>query len=403
MARMVDIENGGAFFESLADPRHERNRKHRLVGVIVVAVVGTLCGAAGPTAIRRIAVHRREWLGGFLSLADGIPSRDGIRRVLVHVEPAAFQKRFGLRSPQAFAQRPPGQQRLIGTAGKPCRRSHDAGTGLGAPHIVSAWAGEEGLALGRVAGAAKSDEITATPLLPEQVAAKDALTTIDAMGGQGEIAEAVVADGGDFVLAVTGNQKTLYDAVERQFLASCEGDVEGLKYRDFETEERGHGRLDERMYRTVPVAAGRGRLAAGGGAAGHQGNRPGDPRQPGRGGRRDRRGPLLRRQLHAGAQAVRRGGAGPPADRVDALGPRRGFPRGRQPHPRADPGRQPERAETLRGLPVEEVPHQRQHRRHDDPVPPQHRRPDASARGEMTSDMRWPWGGDYKLIYGNAI
>ena len=107
MARMVDIENGGAFFESLADPRHERNRKHRLVDVIVVAVVGTLCGAAGPTAIRRIAVHRREWLGGFLSLADGIPSRDGIRRVLVHVEPAAFRKRFGLRSPQAFAQRPP--------------------------------------------------------------------------------------------------------------------------------------------------------------------------------------------------------------------------------------------------------------------------------------------------------
>lgn len=255
MAGMVDIENGGAFFESLADPRHERNRKHRLVGVIVVAVVGTLCGAAGPTAIRRIAVHRREWLGGFLSLADGIPSRDGIRRVLVHVEPAAFQKRFGLRSAQAFAQRPPGQQRLIGTAGKPCRRSHDAGTGLGAPHIVSAWAGEEGLAPGRVAGAAKSDEIAATPLLPEQVAAKDALTTIDAMGGQGEIAEAVVAKGGDFVLAVTGNQKTLYDAVERQFLASCEGDVEGLKYRDFETEEQGHGRLDERMYRTVPVAA----------------------------------------------------------------------------------------------------------------------------------------------------
>lgn len=136
-AKIVDIENVGAFFESLADPRHERNRKHRLVDVIVIAVVGILCGAAGPTAIRRIAVHRREWLGGFLSLAHGIPSRDCIRRVLMHVEPAAFQKCFGLWSAQAFADRPPGQQRLIGIDGKQCRRSHDAANGLGALHIAA--------------------------------------------------------------------------------------------------------------------------------------------------------------------------------------------------------------------------------------------------------------------------
>lgn len=136
-AKIVDIENVGAFFESLADPRHERNRKHRLVDVIVIAVVGILCGAAGPTAIRRIAVHRREWLGGFLSLAHGIPSRDCIRRVLMHIEPAAFQKCFGLWSAQAFADRPPGQRRLIGIDGKQCRRSHDAANGLGALHIVA--------------------------------------------------------------------------------------------------------------------------------------------------------------------------------------------------------------------------------------------------------------------------
>ena len=101
MARIVDVESVGAFFESLADPRHERNRKHRLVDVIVVAVVGILCGASGPTAIRRIASGREDWLRGFLALANGIPSRDCIRRVPMHVEPAAFQKCFGLWSAQA--------------------------------------------------------------------------------------------------------------------------------------------------------------------------------------------------------------------------------------------------------------------------------------------------------------
>ena len=126
MAGFLDIENVGAFFESLADPRHERNRKHALVDFIVVAVVGILCGAAGPTSSHRIASGSEDWLCGILSLPNGIPSRDCIRRVPTHVEPAAFQKCFELWSAQAFAQRPPGQQRLVGIEGKQWRRSHDA-------------------------------------------------------------------------------------------------------------------------------------------------------------------------------------------------------------------------------------------------------------------------------------
>ena len=253
--KLVDVENIGSYFESLSDPRDTRNRKHKLIDIIVIAVVGILCGAAGPTAIHRMAVHRREWLGDLLDLPNGLPSRDCIRRVLMHVEPAAFQKCFEAWSAGAFAAPPAGTQRLIAIDGKQCRRSHDAGKDLGALHIVSAWAGEEGLALGQVACAAKSNEITAIPELLEQIAVEDALITIDAMGCQKEIAQAIVAKGGDFVLAVKGNQPKLYDAVEELFVASYETDVELLKYRDWKTEDAGHGRADERMYRVIPVPA----------------------------------------------------------------------------------------------------------------------------------------------------
>ena len=254
--KLVDVENIGSFFESLSDPRHERNRKHRLVDVIVIAVVGVLCGASGPTAIHRIARQRQEWLREFFPLANGIPSRDCIRRVLMHVEPAAFQTCFQQWSARAFAKPAAGVKRLIQIDGKQCRRSHDAAKDLGALHIVSAWAGEEGLALGQVACADKSNEITAIPLLLEQVSVKNALVSIDAMGCQKEIAAAIVAKKGDYVLAVKQNQPRLYDAVEELFLASYEGTIDGLKYKDFETEEEGHGRLDERSYRVVPVPAG---------------------------------------------------------------------------------------------------------------------------------------------------
>ena len=174
----------------------------------------------------------------------------------MHVEPAAFQTCFQQWSARAFAKPAAGVKRLIQIDGKQCRRSHDAAKELGALHIVSAWAGEEGLALGQVACADKSNEITAIPLLLEQVSVKNALVSIDAMGCQKEIAAAIVAKKGDYVLAVKQNQPRLYDAVEELFLASYEADVDGLKYKDFETQEEGHGRLDERSYRVVPVPAG---------------------------------------------------------------------------------------------------------------------------------------------------
>ena len=134
--KLVDVENIGAYFESLSDPRHERNRKHKLIDVIVISIVGIICGASGPTAIHRIAAGRKEWLGSFLSLANGIPSRDCIRRVLMHIEPAAFQKCFELWAAQAFAAPAEGVKRLIAIDGKQCRRSHDAGKDLGALPIL---------------------------------------------------------------------------------------------------------------------------------------------------------------------------------------------------------------------------------------------------------------------------
>ena len=76
-------------------------------------------------------------------------------------------------------------------------------------HIVSAWASEEGIALGQVATEDKSNEITAIPQLLEQIDLTDTLITIDAMGCQKEIVEQIVAGGGDFVIAVKDNQPKL--------------------------------------------------------------------------------------------------------------------------------------------------------------------------------------------------
>jgi predicted transposase YbfD/YdcC len=251
--RVANVESIGAYFESLSDPRHTRNRKHRLIDIVVIAVCGLVCGSDGPTAIHRWATNRRAWLDGFLTLPNGIPSRDCIRRVLIALQPEAFRRCFRDWISGALEADGAGPARLIAIDGKTLRRSHDSAHGLGPLHIVSAWASEHGIALGQVAAAEKSNEITAIPLLLEQIELNKAVVTIDAMGCQKDIARDIVAGGGDFVIAVKDNQPKLSEAIGALVVAHLEGQLEALKHRSYETQSLGHGRRDDRSYFVAQV------------------------------------------------------------------------------------------------------------------------------------------------------
>jgi len=248
MAKFVDVGSIGSYFESLSDPRHTRNRKHLLVDIAVIAVCGILCGCEGPTAIHRWAALQAGWLIQYLSLPNGVPSRDCIRRLLLALKPEAFQRCFQDWITDAITTDDSNLKRLVAIDGKTNRRSHDRAKDLGALHIVSAWASEEGIALGQVATDAKSNEITAIPQLLEQINLTDTIITIDAMGCQKNIVEQIVEGGGDCVIAVKDNQPTLKAAIENYFDKHLERDLEDLRYRFYETNDKGHGRKDDRTY-----------------------------------------------------------------------------------------------------------------------------------------------------------
>ena len=226
-----------------------------LTDVVAIAVCGLVCGCDGPTAIRRWAADRADWLREFLELPSGIPSRDCIRRLIVALKPEAFQACFRDWVAGATAAGEGGPARLVAIDGKTLRRSHDAASGLGPLHVVSAWATEHGVAHGQVATAEKSDEVAAIPVLLEQIELTKALVTIDAAGCQTDIARAIVAGGGDFGIAVTGNQPRLAGAIAAVVGRHLEGELEGIKHRGHATDERGHGRLDERFYWVARVPA----------------------------------------------------------------------------------------------------------------------------------------------------
>src|SRR5919107_950691 len=125
MDKLVDVGSIGAYFGSLDDPRHTRNRKHLLGDIAVIAVCGIICGCDGPTAIHRWAKHRATWLAQYLALPNGIPSRDCIRRTLIVLKPEAFQGCFRAWLSDTILADSSNPVRLVAIDGKACRGSHD--------------------------------------------------------------------------------------------------------------------------------------------------------------------------------------------------------------------------------------------------------------------------------------
>jgi predicted transposase YbfD/YdcC len=246
-----------ASFATLEDPRSHINRRHPLPSVLVIAVLAVLAGAAGPTAIARWAELKEDLLTGLLDLPRGIPGKDVFRRVLMMLRPEAFEACFNawiarLRD-EAIAET--GVERpIVAIDGKTARRSHDAAKGLGALHVVTAWAGEYGLALGQEVCAEKSNEITAIPELLKKIDVRGGVVTIDAMGAQKAIAEEVVRGKADYVLALKGNHESLHRAVIDHIDERLEGDLEGAQ--ELTTTDRGHGREEERTYLQLPAPEG---------------------------------------------------------------------------------------------------------------------------------------------------
>jgi predicted transposase YbfD/YdcC len=232
-------------FAVLPDPRLERRRRHKLSDILVIAVCAVLCGAESFPAIEDFGHEREEWLKHFLELPEGIPSHDTFNRVLRLLEPVQFQACF-LSWMQAVAAATQGE--VVAIDGKRLRRSFDKGTAKRAIHMVSAWATENGVVLGQRKVDAKSNEVTAIPELLALLALKGCIVTIDAMGCQRTIAQQIVEQHADYVLALKGNQPTLEQAVTHFFVSGPEADTHRTVCDYYEQSERGHGRIETRCY-----------------------------------------------------------------------------------------------------------------------------------------------------------
>jgi predicted transposase YbfD/YdcC len=211
--------------------------------------MAVMAGASGPTSIAEWAVLKEELLLKLLLLPNGIPRKDVFRRVLMVLNPTTFQACFlaWLQSLRGKAATATGiTQPVMAIDGKTLRRSHDRAHGLGALHSVTLWASEFGLTLAQVAIEEKSNEITAIPELLKLVDMKGAIITIDAMGTQTAIAREIIDGEADYVLALKGNQGSLYEAASPYVDQQMQNDFADVNVRRHTTTETSHGREETR-------------------------------------------------------------------------------------------------------------------------------------------------------------
>lgn len=237
-----------AAFAELRDPRWRKCR-YRLDEILLSALCAVLCGVEDWETMSLWGRSQQEWLRTILPFEHGIPSPDTYRRVFAALNPHAFERCF-----RAWVSTlcPSLEKCHVAIDGKTVRGNRTAD--WAALHLVSAWCSNHGLTLGQVATADKSNEITAIPDLLQALELQGAVVTIDAMGAQHAIAEAIVAAGADYVLAVKDNQPTLADAIRDWFVAAERGQLEH-SYWEHTEHDKGHGRLETRICRVTDDVA----------------------------------------------------------------------------------------------------------------------------------------------------
>jgi predicted transposase YbfD/YdcC len=233
-----------AYFGDLDDPRIEKNRKHPLLNVIAIAILGVICGADNWVDIERYGKAKQEWLGQFLDLSHGIPSHDTFGRVFRWLDAEAFQKRF-IAWTEGICEMSGGKS--VAVDGKKLRRSQDRVHQRDGIWIVSAWVSENRLVLGQRKVEEKSNEITAIPELLTALDITDCVVTIDAMGTQTAIAQRIVEAQADYLLPVKENQGTLYQDMAMLFDGFEDENYVAVPHETCKQVSEGHDRREIRQ------------------------------------------------------------------------------------------------------------------------------------------------------------
>lgn len=251
--KVLSLDRIMELFEEIPDPRRPGgNIQHKLVDLLVIILLGVICGCETWIEIEDYAHAKYEWLKTILELPGGVPSNDTYRRLMTRMLPQRLEEAYRQwvlpYVGGCIGKHIAIDGKTICTASN--YRLSNEETPEGKLHIISAWVREDGISLGQIKTDEKSNEITAIPKMLETLDVKGAVVTIDAMGCQVDIAEKIIDREANYLLALKKNQLNLYESVEEYFKWARTEPIEKKQLKEYSYEEHEHGR---HVYRTVEV------------------------------------------------------------------------------------------------------------------------------------------------------
>lgn len=251
--KVLSLDRIMELFEEIPDPRRPGgNIQHKLVDLLVIILLGVICGCETWIEIEDYAHAKYEWLKTILELPGGVPSNDTYRRLMTRMLPQRLEEAYRQwvlpYVGGCIGKHIAIDGKTICTASN--YRLSNEETPEGKLHIISAWVREDGISLGQIKTDEKSNEITAIPKMLDTLDVKGAVVTIDAMGCQVDIAEKIIDREANYLLALKKNQLNLYESVEEYFKWARTEPIEKKQLKEYSYEEHEHGR---HVYRTVEV------------------------------------------------------------------------------------------------------------------------------------------------------
>lgn len=236
MVKTNKMELFNAYFGGLTDVRVSGRKLHDLYEIVFICICGVICGEDDFVGIEQWAEDNEGWLREHIGLANGIPSHDTLNRVFQLIDYKEFSECF-IGFTGSLCQLV--DKEVIAIDGKCLCGTKDKKLGKTGLYMVGAWASANQLLLGQERVSDKSNEITAIPKLLQALTLTGCVVTLDAMGCQQEIAQAIIAKDADYVLAVKGNQGELEAQIVRSFNTETVAD-------SYSTTEKDHGRIEIR-------------------------------------------------------------------------------------------------------------------------------------------------------------
>jgi predicted transposase YbfD/YdcC len=244
-------------FGEVPDPR-DFTAQHELSEMLFMAFAAVLCGATNCTEMALFAKGRLDLLRQVIPLKHGVPSHDTFSRVFAALDPVAFNAAF-MHFLAAFgdAARAPGPKAHVAVDGKSLRRAYTKGRAHMPPMMVTAFGCDTFVSLAQTVAANKGGEAEAAIQVLKLLSLQGRTVSGDALHCHRRMTEAIREQGGDYVLAIKGNQSKL----AKEAKAALDKAAASKRTRFHETDEDGHGRSERRRAFVVPFTQTPGRAA----------------------------------------------------------------------------------------------------------------------------------------------